>query len=99
MRLAPKRGSPSAPPPAASNPARPPNSETYAKELPVPIVQKTMKTKVDASTMKLYSRALNEIDAKNTTAAAELLRQIIAKYPDFEPAQRNLMRLSARSSN
>ena len=115
MSLAPKRPSsggtgnpaassttpkPAAAPPAAGvNPARPPNSETFAKELPAPIVQKTMKTRLDAPTMKLYSRALDEIDAKNTTKAAELLRQIIAKYPDFEPAQRNLTKLSARSSN
>src|SRR5689334_14383964 len=40
--------------PTAGNPARPANSETFAKELPVTVVQKTMKTKLDAATMKLY---------------------------------------------
>jgi TolA-binding protein len=49
--------------------------------------------------MKLYSRALDEIDAKNNAKATELLRQIVAKYPDFEPARRNLDKLSARSGN
>jgi len=85
--------------PAAVNPARPPNSETYAKELPVAVVQKTMKTKLDAATMKIYSRALDEMDAKNTPKATELLRQVIGKYPDFEPAQRNLDKLVSRSGD
>jgi TolB-like protein len=105
MKLAPKRassgGAPgaSSSPPPASNPARPPNSETFARELPAPIVQKTMKAKLDAPTMKLYSRALDEMDAKNKTKAVELLRQIVTKYPNFEPAQRNLDRLAARAGN
>jgi len=86
-------------PNGASNPARPPNSETYARVLPGSVVQKTMSTKLDAPTMKLYSRALDEMDAKNTAKATELLRQVIAKYPDFEPAQRNLEKLGARSGN
>ncbi len=80
-------------PTGAPNPARPPNSETYAKEVSGTIVEKTMKTKLDAPTMKLYSRALDEMDAKNNPKAAELLRQVINKYPDFEPAQRNLAKL------
>jgi TolB-like protein len=69
-------------------------AETYAKALPTAVVEKTMKTKLDAATMKLYSRALDEIDAKNTQKAAELLRQVRAKFPDFEPAQRNLDKLA-----
>ena len=85
-----------APLPAAANPARPPNSETFAKELPAPIVQKTLKTKLDATTMKLYSRALDEMDAKNTAKAIDLLRQVLAKYPDFEPARRALGKLASR---
>ena len=75
------------------NPARPPNSETYAKVVSGATVEKTMRTKLDAPTMKLYSRALDEMDAKNNPKAAELLRQVINKYPDFEPAQRNLAKL------
>jgi TolB-like protein len=92
-------GSESAPQPPAStsNPARPPNSETFAKQLPSTVVEKTMKTKLDASTMKLYSRALDEMDAKNTAKATELLRQIVAKFPDFEPARRHLDKLTSRA--
>jgi TolB-like protein len=85
----------SAPPPAASNPARPPNSETFARVLPAAVVEKTMKTKLDAATMKLYSRALDEIDAKNNAKAIELLRQVIAKFPEFEPARQKLDGLSS----
>jgi TolB-like protein len=86
-------------PPTAVNPARPPNSETFAKELPSAVVQKTMKTKLDAATMRLYSRALDEIDAKNAAKATELLRQVVGKYPDFEPARRNLDKLAGHAGN
>ena len=86
-------------PPTAVNPARPPNSETFAKELPAAVVQKTMKTKLDAATMRLYSRALDEIDAKNAAKATELLRQVVGKYPDFEPARRNLDKLGGHPGN
>jgi len=71
--------------------------ETYAKQLPTNIVEKTMKTKLDAATMKLYSRALEEMDSRNDAKATELLRQVKAKYPDFEPAQRNLDKLAKRA--
>jgi TolB-like protein len=74
-------------------------AETYAKVLPVPVVEKTMKTKLDAATMKLYSKALDEIDAKNKAKATELLRQVRAKAPDFEPAQRNLDKLLANAGD
>jgi TolB-like protein len=87
------------PPPAASSAARPANSETFAKQIPATVVEKTMKTKLDAATMKIYSRALDEMDAKNSAKATELFRQVIAKYPDFEPARRNLDKLSSRSGN
>ena len=74
-------------------------AETYAKVLPAPVVEKTMKTKLDAATMKLYSKALDEIDAKNKAKATELLRQVRAKAPDFEPAQRNLDKLLANAGD
>jgi TolB-like protein len=69
-------------------------AETYAKVLPASVIEKTMKTKLDAATMKLYSKALDEIDANNKEKAADLLRQVKAKSPDFEPAQRNLDKLA-----
>jgi TolB-like protein len=74
-------------------------AETYAKVLPTAVVEKTMKTKLDAATMKLYSKALDEIDAKNKQKAADLLRQVRAKFPDFEPAQRNLDKLLANAGD
>jgi len=77
---------------AASKTAK---AETYAKALPTNVVDKTMKTKLDAATMKLYSKALDEMDAKNKEKAADLLKQVKAKFPDFEPAQRNLDKLLA----
>jgi len=72
-------------------------AETFAKVLPASVVEKTMKTKLDAATMKLYSKALDEMDAKNTEKAVDLLKQVKAKSPDFEPAQRNLDKLLAKT--
>jgi len=80
--------------PAASS--RPAQAETYAKQLSTNVVEKTMKTKLDAAAMKLYSRALEEMDAKNNAKAAELLRQVKERFPDFEPAQRNLDKLMSK---
>jgi len=72
-------------------------AETFAKVLPASVVEKTMKTKLDAATMKLYSKALDEMDAKNKEKAVDLLKQVKAKSPDFEPAQRNLDKLLAKT--
>jgi TolB-like protein len=69
--------------------------ETFAK----PVSQKVMKTKLDIATMKLYSNALDEMDKKNSAKAAALFRQVLAKFPDFEPAQKNLDRLPAKASD
>jgi TolB-like protein len=65
--------------------------ETYAK----PVSTKAMKTKLDIATMKLYSNALDEMDRKNHTKAAELFKQVVAKFPEFEPAQKNLDKLKS----
>ena len=80
-------------PTSSSNTAQ---AETYAKVLPASVVEKTMKTKLDAATMKLYSKALDEIDAKNKDKAIDLLKQVKSNSPDFEPAQRNLDKLMAK---
>ena len=69
--------------------------ETFAK----PVSPKVMKTKLDIATMRLYSNALDEIDRKNPDKAIKLLKQVLAKYPDFEPARRNLERLSRQPKN
>jgi TolB-like protein len=78
--------------PAGSKPTQ---IETFAK----PVSPKVMKTKLDIATMRLYSNALDEIDRKNPDKAVKLLKQVLAKYPDFEPARRNLEKLSRKPKN
>jgi TolB-like protein len=67
-------------------------TENYAKPLAKPDAVKS--TKLDIGTMKLYSNALDELDRKNMPKARQLFQQVVDKYPGFEPAQRNLDRLS-----
>lgn len=75
--------------------AKPPQIETFAK----PVSPKVMKTKLDIATMRVYSNALDEIDRKNPEKAIKLLEQVLAKYPGFEPARRNLEKLSGKPKN
>ena len=72
-------------------------AELYSKPLSKPEALK--KTKLDVPTMKLYSNALDEMDKNNTTKARQLFQQVADKYPDFEPAQRNLRSLQGKASN
>jgi len=109
MVLAPKRGSRgagnggsdgssgTAPGAAKSSPAQtgaPSSSigpvETFAK----PVSGKAMATRLDVASMKLYSNALDEADKKHDARAAELFKQVLARFPAFEPAQRQLDKLS-----
>jgi TolB-like protein len=66
-------------------------TETYAK----PMSPKAARTKLDVATMKIYSNALDEMDKKNNAKAAELFKEVIAKFPDFEPAQNHLAQIKA----
>ena len=66
--------------PAAAQPAR-----QVAAKKPV---------KMDIRTAMLYSKALEQADAGNKTAAVELFRQVVDKFPDYEPAQRQIRTLS-----
>ena len=75
--------------------SKPTQIETFAK----PVSPKVMKTKLDIAMMKVYSNALDEIDRKNPDKAIKLLKQVLAKYPDFEPARRNLEKLSRKPKN
>jgi len=68
-------------------------TETFAKVVAPDVVKKTMSTKVDVATLKTYSTALDEMERKNNAKAIELLKQVHNKYPDFEPAVRNLSKL------
>jgi outer membrane protein assembly factor BamD (BamD/ComL family) len=56
---------------------------------------KAAKTKLDIATMKIYSNALDEMDKKNNAKAAELFKEVVAKFPGFEPAQNHLAELKA----
>lgn len=69
--------------------------ETFAK----PVSPKVMKAKLDIATMKLYSNALDEMDKKNSAKAATLFKQVLARFPDFEPAQKNLDKLPGKASD
>jgi TolB-like protein len=68
----------------SSTPAAAPQVvEKFAKPLP----PAAKKPKLDMRTALLYSQALDAIDAKDKTKAAGLLKQVLAKYPDFEQAK------------
>jgi TolB-like protein len=69
--------------------------ETFAK----PVSRTAMNTMIDIATMKGYSNALDEKDRKNAAKAAALFKQVLAKFPDFEPAQKNLDRLPGKASD
>ena len=64
--------------------------ETFAKELP----PQARSVKLDLATARVYSNALDEMDKKNSAKAAELFRQVVAKYPTFTPAKDNLEKVS-----
>ena len=73
---------------AATQPASSP-TVTYAKALSAAEIKKleSPKAKLDARTMLIYSRALDAKDKKENAKAKQLADQVIAKYPDFTPAQ------------
>ena len=58
-----------------------------------PMSEKSKNVKLDASTLKVYSAALDEIDKKNVAKAKTLLKQVLDKYDDWEPAKRELDKL------
>ena len=64
--------------------------ETFAK----PVSAKAMGTRLDVASMKLYSNALDEADKKHSARATELFKQVLARFPAFEPAQRQLDKLA-----
>jgi len=59
---------------------------TYSKPMTKPEVDKLHAVKLDARTMLLYSRALDAKDHNDKTKAVELLKQVVAKAPTFDPA-------------
>lgn len=67
-----------------------PAIEQYAKAQS----EKSKAIKPDAATLKVYSAALDEMDKKNTAKAKQLLQQVLAKYDGWEPAERQLKKIS-----
>jgi hypothetical protein len=66
------------------------NVEQFAK----PVSEKAMKVKLDPATLKVYSSALDQADKNNRAKAVDLFKQVLARYPDFEQAQRELDKIS-----
>jgi TolB-like protein len=82
-------------PSAAAKAAVAPENFAHASSKP-----EAMKTvKLDVATMKIYSNALDEMDKKNTAKAIALLSQVHDKFPEFEPAKRNLEKLGQKVSH
>jgi TolA-binding protein len=67
------------------------NVEQFAKR----VSDQPLKVKLDAATLKIYSNALDEADKKNNTKAIELFKQVVDRYPRFEPAEEQLRKLGA----
>jgi len=86
-----------APKDAASAPARASETKTAARDdaRPAPARQAAAKpVKLDVRTALLYSKALEEDDAGNSTKALELYCQVVEKFPDYTPAQQKIAKLS-----
>ena len=90
--------------PAAATPAPAAAQQTAEKPAEVKIVvkkepaaqvaQAKPSRKMDMKTAMLYSKALEEEDAGNKTKAVELYRQVVAKFPEYGPAQQKIDKLS-----
>ncbi|HEY6219730.1 MAG TPA: CsgG/HfaB family protein [Gemmatimonadaceae bacterium] len=68
--------------------------QKFANALPPEQVKKLEAVKIDARTMLLYSRALDAKDHKDKAKAIELLKQVVAKVPNFDQANAMLASLS-----
>lgn len=74
---------------AAAKPAPPP-AQKIAQAPAKPV-------KLDVRTALLYSKALEEQDNGRPEKAAELYRQVLKKFPDFEQAKHNYARVSKKA--
>jgi TolB-like protein len=68
------------------------NIELWAKPTTKP---DALKVKLDAPALKLYSQALDAMDAKDNPKAIALFKQVLDRFQGFEPAERNLKKLGA----
>src|SRR2546423_508442 len=81
--------------PAAEKAAEPakvaevkPAEQKPAEQKPaVQVASAKPKQKMDMKTAMLYSKALEQEDAGNRSAAIQLYRQVVDKFPDYAPAQ------------
>jgi TolB-like protein len=69
--------------------------ELYARPMKRPFP----KTKLDVTSAKLYTRALDAMDARDNDKAVELFKQVLAKNPNFTPASENLEKLGVSVTN
>ena len=58
------------------------------------VAQASKPVKMDIRTAMLYSKALEQADVGNKTAAVELFRQVVAKFPDYTPAKKQIDNLT-----
>lgn len=65
-----------------------------ARSTPSPAARPAAMPKMDLRTALLYSRALEEDDAGNSSKAVELYNQVLSKFPDYAPAKVRVRRLS-----
>lgn len=71
-------------------PAKAAADEQYAK----PQSEASRNKRPDAATLKVYSAALDAMDKKDNAKAKELLQQVVKKYDGWEPALRQLKKVS-----
>jgi TolB-like protein len=55
--------------------------------------------KLDFKSALLYSKALNQMDSGNKTQAEESFKAVLARFPEFAPAKKNLSKLQTASGN
>lgn len=55
--------------------------------------------KLDFKAAMLYSKALNHLDSGNKKEAEASFKAVLAKFPEFAPAQKNLSKLQSQSGN
>lgn len=77
----------------AAAPAKSAPAASGIVEFAKPVSEKSRAVKLDGATLKLYSNALDEMDKKNKAKARQLFEQVVAKYPDFEPAHTQLKKI------
>ncbi|HEY4307040.1 MAG TPA: CsgG/HfaB family protein [Gemmatimonadaceae bacterium] len=80
--------------PTGTKEAKPATKAAAVVQYAKPQSEKSKNVKLDPSTLKLYSSALDELDRKNNAKAKDLLQQVLKKYDGWEPAQRALDKIS-----